>query len=231
MRTDIFSEIRLYLTVLWRRWPFALVPALVVAALGVVTFSLPQSSYRTSVQHIVSQDPTVSADSNEESRRFVWINSQYVVNTITDWSNGSEFAGRVALEMQTAGHDVTTETVVNALETGTIRSKLEVYIDHSDEEIVEAMAQAATVVLNRDNLEAIPQLGEDPAFITPIDEIIVEEIAPGLSSFLDLPIRLAVAVGAGLAVALFAEYVDPKVRSRQQVSMMNLPIIGEIPAE
>lgn len=231
MRNDIFLEIRHYLNILRIRWPFVVVPMLVVAALAVLTFRVPPPVYKTSVQHVVSQDPTASANENEESRQFVWINSQYVVNTLQDWSNGTEFAARVAVEMQAAGHDATTETVANALETGTIRSKLEVFIEHSDEDIVQAMAEAATVVLNRDNLEAIPQLGDDKAYVTPIDEIEIEVISAGLSHFIDIPFRLVVAAGAGAAVAFFAEYIDPKIRDRQQLKALQLSVIGEIPAE
>ena len=231
MRKDIFDEIRLYVIVLLRRWPFLLVPMVVVTVLGLARFSVPQPTYKTSVQYIVSQDPTISAESNEESRQFVWLNSQYVVNTITDWSNGTEFAGRVAAEMRTKGFDIETGEVAAALETGTIRSKLEVFIDHPEEDIVGAMAEAATIVLNRDNLEAIPQLGQDPALITPIDEIEVEIVAAGLKGYLDLPIRLVIAAAMGIAVALFAEYIDPKIRTRQQIAAIRLPLIGEIPAE
>ena len=231
MRDDVFTEVREYVLVLWRRWPFVVVPTLVVALLSVVTFSLPEPTYSTSVQHIVSQEPTVSADGNEEQRQFVWITSQYVVNSLTDWANGTAFAGLVADELIAQGFEINAETVAVALEAGTIRSKLEVYIDHPDEATTAAMAEAATLVLNRDNLTAIPQLGEDRAYLTPIDKVAVEEVAPSLTTYLDLPIRLVVGAGAGLALALFAEYIDPKIRSRSQLRAIDLQLLGEIPAE
>lgn len=231
MRNDIFFEIRLYVIILLRRWPFIIVPMIIVTIIGIARFSLPEPTYKTSVQYIVSQDPTISAENNEESRQFVWLNSQYVVNTITDWSNGTEFAGRVSAEMQARGVDADTRTVAIALETGTIRSKLEVFIDHPDQRTVQVMAESATIVLNRDNLEAIPQLGHDPALITPIDEIEVEMVSAGLKGYLDLPIRIIIAAAMGVAVALFAEYIDPKIRTKQQIAAIHLPLIGEIPVE
>ena len=231
IRDDVFTEIRAYLQVLLRRWPFVVVPTVVVAALAIATFRLPQPTYSTSIQYIVSQQPTVSAETDEESRRLVWITSQYVVNGLTDWANGTDFSARIARELQLKGFDIDTGEVSSALLAGTIRSKLEIYVDHSDEETVRAISNAANVVLNRDNIEAIPQLGEDQAFLMPIDELEIEEIAPGMSALLMLPIRMAIGAAAGLALALLVEYIDPKIRSGHQLKSIELALLAEIPTE
>jgi len=46
---------------------------------------------------------------------------------------------------------------------------------------------------------------------------------------LDLPLRIAVALAAGLGLALLAEYMDPTVRDRDELETIGLSIIGEIP--
>jgi capsular polysaccharide biosynthesis protein len=62
-----------------------------------------------------------------------------------------------------------------------------------------------------------------------VDEPIVNQIPNGIRSQLDLPLRVALAVVAGLGLALLAEYLDPTVRERQEVEQMGFVILGEIP--
>ncbi|MCB0000869.1 MAG: hypothetical protein KDE56_34130, partial [Anaerolineales bacterium] len=76
---------------------------------------------------------------------------------------------------------------------------------------------------------ALPQLGGETADLIQLDQPIVNPISPGLRSQLDLPLRVILAFGAGIALALLAEYLDPTIRERDEVVQMGLEILGEIP--
>ena len=62
-------------------------------------------------------------------------------------------------------------------------------------------------------------------------EPVVNPIAPGIRSQLDLPLRVALALLAGLGLALLAHYIDPTVRDRAELERLRLPVLGEIPKE
>ena len=66
---------------------------------------------------------------------------------------------------------------------------------------------------------------------THADEPVVNAITPGLRGQLDLPLRVALALLAGLGLALLAHYIDPTVRDRAELERVGLPVLGEIPKE
>ncbi|MCA9976965.1 MAG: hypothetical protein KC413_14490, partial [Anaerolineales bacterium] len=96
-------------------------------------------------------------------------------------------------------------------------------------EALAAIMRAAITVLVTQNAAALPQLGGETAVIVPLDEPIVNQVSAGLRAQLDLPLRVILALGAGVGLALLVEYLDPTVRTRAQVEELGLPILGDIP--
>ncbi len=232
-----FTELRIYLEILRRRWPLIVIPAIIVLILGVVTFSVPPPTYESSVEYIVGQQPAPDTLTEEQARQWAWVVSQYVVNAVTDWTQGTDFAGRIADSLAadypalTEEFELDTSAVADAVSSTTIRSELTIVVAHADAEVVEAVANLATEVLQENDF-VIPQLQNMPARAVPIDRVVVEEVAPSLMSYaLDIPLRVIVALAAGIGLALLIEYIDPKVRSIAHVERMKIAILGEIPAE
>lgn len=224
-----FTELRIYLDVLRRRWPLIVIPTVIALIVGIATFRVPPPTYKTSVEYIVGQQPAPDALLEEQARQWVWVVSQYAVNGVTDWTQGTDFAGRIADQLDPA-FELSTLDVADAITTDTIRSELTIIVEHANEEVVEAIANAATQVLKENDL-VIPQLENMPARVVPIDRVIVEPVGAGMSAYIDVPLRVAVALAASVGLALLIEYVDPKVRSTAHVERMKLSILGEIPAE
>jgi capsular polysaccharide biosynthesis protein len=232
-----FTELRTYIEIVRRRWPLILVPAVVVLVIGIVTFRVPPPTYETTVEYIVGQQPAPDTLTDEQARQWAWVVSQYVVNAVTDWAQGTDFAGRIADQLAVAypeltkQFDLNTSAVATIISSTTIRSELTLVFEHQDEKVVEAVAKIATEVLQENDF-VIPQLQNMPARVVPIDRVVVDEIAPPLFSYaIDLPLRLFVAIAAGIGLALLIEYVDPKVRSAAHIERMKLAMLGEIPAE
>jgi capsular polysaccharide biosynthesis protein len=90
------------------------------------------------------------------------------------------------------------------------------------------MINAATTVLQTRNAEAFPFLGEN-ATVVPLDKPVINQIPAGLRAALDLPVRLVLAVGAGVGLAFLVDYLDPTVRTRRELEKMGLEILAEIP--
>jgi capsular polysaccharide biosynthesis protein len=57
----------------------------------------------------------------------------------------------------------------------------------------------------------------------------VVAIAPSLRARLDLPLKLALGLVLGAALALLAHYFDPFVHDRRDLDRLGLPVAGEIP--
>lgn len=73
-----------------------------------------------------------------------------------------------------------------------------------------------------------PNLGET-AVLTLLDEPIVTPLPRSLSSLLNIPLRLAIGLAAGLGLALLVEYLGHTIRSREEAEAMGFVVLGEIP--
>ena len=102
-------------------------------------------------------------------------------------------------------------------------------INYHDAPILEQIMNAAAVVLIEENHKGLPQLGGVAADLVQLDQPIVNAIPAGLSSQLDLPFRLVLALAAGFGLAFLVEYLDPTVRDRGDLESIGLSVVGEIP--
>lgn len=228
---DPFPEIRAYLNLLRRRWYIILIPTLLATLFAVYRFGAPASYYTVGLRYLVSQPPTDETLTSDLDRRWTWVTSQYVVNSVTDWSNGTDFAYRIADEVAKNGTVIDPVSLNKNMDAFTERSKLTILINHPDEKELEQIMGATTIVLNNYNGEAIPQISNQPAIIKPIDRIDVVEVAPSIMEWLDTPIIIAFGFALGFGLALLLEYLDPRVHNPIQLTALDLRTLTVIPRE
>jgi capsular polysaccharide biosynthesis protein len=224
-------ELRQYWKILRRRWPLVLIPALIVLALGLATYRRAPTAYNAGVRFIVGQPPSSEGNLTDEQRYYNWLTSEYVVNGLTDWVRGGRFAEAVSARLAAQGIDAPAGAIQGGLAADNARSMLTLSLTAGDPEALRQMMDGAIAVLTEENAAALPQLGGQPAALTQLDEPIINPIAAGIRSQLDLPLRVALALAAGVGLALLAHYVDPTVRDRAELERLGLPILGEIPKE
>lgn len=213
-----------------RRWWVAAIPALIVLAVGIVTYNPPGSFYSVGVRFIVGQEPTDAAATEDEERYYNWLTSEYIVNGLTDWIRGERFAAAVSAQLAQEGVDVPAGEIRGSLAADNTRSMMTVILNSGrDQATVEQMINAVITILTTQNADALPQLGDEPAVLVQLDTPIVNQIAPGLRSQLDLPLRVALALGAGIGLAFLVEYLDPTVRGRDELERSGWVVLGEIP--
>lgn len=222
-------ELSMYLRIIRRRWLLALIPAVVVLAIGLATYTPPGQAYNVGMRFLVGQTPAEAAILEDEERLANWQASEYVVNGITDWVRGTRFAEAVSAELAAQGLNVPAGAIFGGLAADNTRSMLELSLTAGDPETLTAMMDAVVVVMQTQNAEALPQLGGETAVIVPLDDPIINPIAAGLRSQLELPVRVALALGAGIGLMLLVEYLDPTVRDRKEIEALGLPMLGEIP--
>lgn len=224
-------ELRQLWKIIRRRWVLALIPAVVVLALGVATWRPAPPAYNAGVRFVVGQPPGAAAAEFDEQRYYNWLTSEYIVNGLTDWVRGGKFAEAVSKRLATQGIDVPAGAIQGGLAVDNARSMLTISLTAGDATQLEQMLGGVIAVLTEDNAGALPQLGGENALLTQLDEPVVNPISAGIRSQLDLPLRVALALAAGLGLALLAHYIDPTVRDREEVARAGLAILAEIPKE
>lgn len=224
-------ELRQLWNILRCRWALALIPAIIVLIAGVATWRPAPPSYNAGVRFIVGQPPGAAAADADEQRYYNWLTSEYIVNGLTDWVRGGKFAESVSKYLATQGIDVPPGAIQGGLAADNARSMLTISLSSGDAAQLEQMLDGVITVLIEDNAAALPQLGGETAVLTQLDEPVVNQISGGIRSQLDLPLRVALALAAGLGLALLAHYLDPTVRDREEVARAGLPLMAEIPKE
>ncbi len=222
-------ELRAYWQVLKRRWIWIIIPTAVALVLALVTYSPSGPMYNAGVRFIVGQEPTDAADLSDEERLANWKASEYVVNTLADWVRGGQFAELVSEDLAAQGVTVAPQSIVGSTVSDSTRSMMVLSMNYHDATVLEQMLNSAGLVLKEQNDKGLPQLGGIPAEMVQLDPPIVNQVPPGITKQLELPLRIALAIGAGIGLAFLVDYLDPTVRESKELESMDIPVIVEIP--
>ncbi|MAT97284.1 MAG: hypothetical protein CL608_09095 [Anaerolineaceae bacterium] len=223
-------ELRAFWKIFRRRWLLVLIPPLVVALFSAVTYQPPPApGFNVGVNFIVAQSPSPGAELADEDRYYNWLGSEYIVNGLTDWAVSGNF--KTAVSNQLAQENIDVAPGSFSVIADNVRSRLQLSIQHGDAETLGHIINAAIVVLSEQNGDALPQLGGETAVLVLLDEPIVTPLPRSLSSLLDIPLRIAIGIAAGLGLALLAAYLDPTIRSREEAEALGLAVLGEIPQD
>ncbi|MCL4487770.1 MAG: hypothetical protein M1570_06525 [Chloroflexi bacterium] len=91
------------------------------------------------------------------------------------------------------------------------------------------IANAAVKNLSDNNAKYFAQLGSAGAAVTVVDQPSVAEVGASLRERLDIPIRVLIALLAGIALAFVLDYLDDSVRDGRDAEALGLRVIAEIP--
>ena len=221
-------ELRLYLRILRRWWLLILLPALVIGGVGLATYQRPPTTYGTTLRFTASLPPSFASDGFDPTY-YSWLTSEYIVGSLSDWIKTGAFAQAVSDELKAGGKDIAAPAVQASLASDYVRSQLILFVNTGSVESTHAIAEAAIKVLQTQNANAYPQLGGANAVVNALDAPNVSASVPGLRSMLDLPIRLGLGLGVGLALALAAHYLDPFIRAKNDIELLGLQVLAEIP--
>ncbi|MDV7390988.1 hypothetical protein RZS08_06540 [Arthrospira platensis SPKY1] len=224
-------ELKAYWNLLRRRWLLALAPTIVVLALGLATYRPAPPAYNAGLRFIVGQPPGPAAAAQDEERYYNWLTSEYIVNGLADWVRGGEFAAAVSDYLMTQGYGVPPELIRGGLAADNVRSMLTISLTAGDAELLRVMLQGVVAVLQTQNAQALPQLGGETAVIVQLDQPVINPIPAGIRSQLDLPLRAALALAAGVALVLLVHYLDPTIQDRAAAEAAGITILGEIPRQ
>jgi capsular polysaccharide biosynthesis protein len=157
-----------------------------------------------------------------EGRSDAWLASEYLADDLSEVLKGGDFAARIG---QHVGLDVPAGAIFASRE----HRIMTVSVTWADRAQVQAIAEAVAAEVESVDVEYFPQLAGVEARAVLIDGPGIAEIGPGLRDKLELPIRLLIALVAGVALAFLWDYLDDSLRTRAEVEALGIPLLAEIP--
>ncbi len=109
------------------------------------------------------------------------------------------------------------------------RRLMSLSISWGNAEQAQKIADAAVKNLAENNAKYFAQLGAAGASVTVIDKPVASRVGASLRDQLDIPIRVALAFLAAIALAFILDYLDTSIRDPRDVESLGIRVLGEIP--
>ena len=221
-------ELRQYWRIVYKRlWIVIVLIAIVLVSSLVLQPGRPRL-YQASMRFTVAVVPeSRSGDYYAYDRYYTWMASEYFVDELTEIVGSEAFAGAVSEEL--ADSELDLGAIYGSLTADRKHRILTVHITWDDQAQLGEIANAAARVLRERSATFLGQLRATDADIRLIDPPVVLPAAQSLKERLDLPIRLVLALVAGVALTFLLDYLDDTVRGRAEVQAMGLVVLGEVP--
>jgi capsular polysaccharide biosynthesis protein len=159
-----------------------------------------------------------------EGRSDAWLASEYLADDLSEVLKGGDFAARISEQV---GFDVPAGTVFASRE----HRIMTVSITWRNPDQLQSIAEAVGAAVEDGGADYFPQLVGVEAQAVLIDGPGIGQVGRSLKDQLDLPIRLFVALVAGVALAFLWDYLDDTVRDRTDAEALGVHLLGEIPRQ
>lgn len=220
-------ELRLYWGIVRRRlWVVLCLLCLFLLSYFLLTPSRPVC-YVANMRFVVGLTPDQNpARFYTYDRYYTWLTAEYLIDDFAEVVESKVFAQDVA---SVAALDVPPGAVQGATSAGKLHRILTIDVTWHDQEEVKLIADAVVQVLCDQGETYFAQLATGSAVVFLIDPPHVSQVGPSLRQRLDLPLRLIVALGAGIFLTFLLDYLDDSIRHRADLEKLDLPILAEIP--
>ena len=225
-------ELRTYLRILKRWWwiPAGLVAlTLVFSLITLKPWRSQPPTYVMGMSFSVGVKPQKLPDEFTYDGYYSALSSEYLVDDFSELVKGSEFAAAVSQRLADEGIEVAPGQIQGSTQTGKLHRILNVTITDGDPERVQKIADAVAATMTEDADQFMPRLLEDQGAVYLVNRGGVSPIGPSLKQRLDLPLRLVLALLAGIGLAFFMEYLMPRVQTRKDLEKLGVAVLAEIP--
>jgi capsular polysaccharide biosynthesis protein len=225
-------ELREYWTIVRRRWWLPLAITLVAFVASTIVGIRGAAAYRTDMRVSIGTIPS-APQPGFDPIYYSYLSSEYLADDMSEFVHSDAFAGEVRRELAGAKNiDVDVSYIVNATRTKKTHRFIDITVTSSTFEEGQELAGSISRILN-DQARMAGYLRSLTAFNTQM--VVVTPPAtrrantvPGLIS--EIGLRTLVGLLVGIGLAFLVHYIDPSVRSRQEVEdLLRLPVLGAIP--
>lgn len=223
-------ELRDLLRVLRRRWWIWLGLPLVTLAASLLLRESPPPVYQASMRVSVGVEPRSAEEGASDPVLDAQLASEYIADTFSVIVESGEFARTVGERLEASGIPAPQGSIQGTTFTQREHRIVHITVTWGTPEGAAAIAQAVAGTLEAEGSAIIARYLQVPdAQVALLDPPSVAALGPSLRERLEIPLRVALALLAGLALALLVEYFDSRLYERAEVERLGLSVLGEIP--
>jgi capsular polysaccharide biosynthesis protein len=225
-------ELREYWHIIRRRW---WLPVGLAVAVGLLTVVMQRPwqprppSYTATMRFNVGIQPERLSDVYTYDRYYTMLTSEYLVDDMGEIVRSQRFAEEVSRRLADQGITVPAAAIGAITQPGKLHRILTVNVSWGDPSQIGAIAQAVADTVTEGSAEFFSQFSAEEADIRLIDPPVVAQVGRSAREQLDLPLRIALALAAGVGLAFILHYLDDYVRERTDLEKMGLVVLGEVP--
>jgi capsular polysaccharide biosynthesis protein len=225
-------ELRAYWRIIWRHWWLPLGLALLV---GIITLAMQRpwhpraTTYQATMRFNVGLKPQRIPGVYTYDDYYTELTSEYLVDDLGEIVRSQAFTGEASRRLAAQGISVSPEAISASTQPGKLHRILTVMVTGNDESQLRAIAGAVSDTLTQSSADFFGQFNASEADIRVIDPPIISPVAPPARQQLDLPLRVLLALAAGVGLAFLWDYLDDSVRSADELEGLGLPVLGQVP--
>ena len=225
-------ELRAYWRVIRRRWWLPVALALLVGLFTVLVqrpWQPHPASYSASMRFNVGIRPERIPGVYTFDRYYTMLTSEYLVDDLGEIVRSHLFAQAVSQRLASEGVAVPAGAIGASTQPGKLHRILTVNVAWPDEHQLGEIANAIVATVTEGSAEFFGQFSASEADIRLIDPPVISLLGRPARDQLDLPLRMLLALAAGLVLVFLLDYLDDSVRDRQDLQQMGFHLIGEVP--
>lgn len=227
-------ELRHYWQIIWKRAWIPVLLLIVVAIASLLTEQTPPPTYSTTMRFTVGVRPQELADQYTYDKYYAWLASEYLADDMSVIVSSQEFAADVNQKLGEMGSPV--QIPPGRISGVTVAEKqhriLRLNMSWHNADELAGITQAIIAVMEQDSSKYLTQLGTSTALVKVIDPPSPPTAnPPSLTQRLNLPVRLLLALAAGLALIFLLDYLDDSVRGRPELEAMGIDVLAEVPRQ
>ena len=226
-------ELRDYWRIVRRRWWIPVALTLLVAGISAAQlrpWRSPPPSYSASLRLLVSVLPATQADASlYDPRYYAWLTSEYLVDDFTEVVGSELFAQAINRRLAVQGIAIHPGLIQGSAVTGKQHRLIRLSFSWGDPAQLEAIAQAAVAELSENTPVYFQQLGTPDVQVTLLDSPSVSPVGVGIRQRLEWPLRVILALIAGIGLLFVLDYLDTSIRRSDELEEIGLVVMGTIP--
>lgn len=226
-------ELKYYWQIIWKR---AWIPALLLVIVGLaslLTNQTPPITYSTSMRFTIRIEPQLLSNQFTYEGYYGWLASEYLADDLTAIVSSQAFAADVNRRLGELGSSLALPPGIISGVTVAEKQHRIIRLNASWPDAAElaTIAQAMVLAMQQDSGKYLTNTGAPGGAVIALIDPPTPPAAnpPSLTQRLNLPVRLLLALLAGLALTFLLDYLDDSVRGRSEVEAMGIPVLAEVP--
>ena len=225
-------ELKQYWRILWKRIWIPILLLVVVAVASLLTMQTPPTRYSTTMRFTVRVKPqNVTSEYNYDGY-YEWLTSEYMADDLSAVVGSQAFTEDVNRRLVERGSSVQIPPgSVGGVTFGDKQHRvLRLNLSWHDVAELDEIAQATLVAMEQDSTKYLNPLSGPEAVVQAIDQPAAPiASSQSLTEQLQLPVRLLLALGAGIALTFLLDYLDDSVRDKVELEALGISVLSEIP--